>query len=56
MRYLLKTSQWIRLVQCKTATHRSASLLGPMGVLLHALPEFIFNNYEKNGGTHDRPE
>jgi hypothetical protein len=54
MCYLLSTSQRIRLVQRETATHRSASLLGPMGVLFPALPQFLFNNHEKNGGTHDR--
>ena len=55
MCHLLKTGQGIRLVQRETATHQSASLLGQMGVLLHALPEFLFKNHEKSGGTHDRP-
>lgn len=45
MCYLLSTGQGIWLVQCETATHRSASPLRPMGVLLHALPEFIFKNH-----------
>ena len=56
MCHLLKTSQGIRLVQRETATHPSTPLLGPMGVLFHALPEFIFKNHEKNGSVYDRPE
>ena len=53
MCHLLKTSQGIRLVQCETATHQPASLLGQMGVLLHALPEFILKNHDKNGSVYD---
>lgn len=54
MCYLLSTGQGIWLVQHKAATHRSASLLGPVDVLFPALPEFLFNHHAKNGGTHDR--
>lgn len=56
MCYLLSTSQGIRLVQRETATHQPEPLLGQMGILFHALPEFLFNNHEKNGSVYDRPE
>lgn len=53
---LLPQSQGLRLLQSTPAAQRPTALLGPLGVLLDALPERVLQAHDENGGANDRSQ
>ncbi len=53
---LLTKGQGLRLLQSTPAAQQPTTLLGPLGVLLHALPERVLQAHDENGGANDRSQ